>query len=874
MKRLLRLCISGTLVLSLVLMGTGCKSLPQVSFQASVTSGPAPLNVSFTIDEASSLLESYDNYNWDFGDGASQTAGTAGEPISYEYTRAGNYTVTLTAARGADTAKSSTYNLAITVTHGTVALVKVSPDEVELGVELSQQFQAEVSDVYGNPVTGADITWDASGEVGEITPDGTLTTGTTASTFDSGVVATATLDGHSAQGKATVSILPDVLASVEIPYFEVPAGATWQLETAVEDRYGNQITDADISWTVSNEAAGTITEDGLLTAGIKAGNYNDAVEVVVRQGDSEYQAKSAVVIVPDVLEQVAMAPQKLELGIEQEQQFVAVAADKYGNHISGVEFGWSVEVDAGTITQDGLFTAGNMPGTYKKGVVVEARDIRYGSASTDITIEPDYIAFISNLADEDSEIFNMYIMETDGSNQEMLFENTVKVGQYSFSPDGRRLIFNIVNESLDMCYVNADGNWLFVALAGRNAYEPSWSPDGTKIAFQSWEHDPSEIYVMDVDGGNLVQLTDNAAYDDYPNWSPDGTKIAYNSEVGSTVEIFVMNADGSEQTRLTSTQYMHNYFPIWSPDGTKILFQSSRFGKGTWGLYIMDADGKNVVPISESAYYNSAVASWSPDGTTILFNSDRDEEENGELYLVDTDGSNVTRLTDNSALEYFAHWLPRKKGVAVTEASVIIPNLATTMEEMSAQQLTSLARDSVVKIKTDLGSGSGFIIGTDGLIITNNHVVRDAEEITVYLEDGYDYEGTVLSRDMVHDLALVKINESGLPTLEIANLSGVDLGEQVVVMGYPLDKDNITVTSGLVSSIEYDDGSNITWVQTDSAVNPGNSGGPMLDHYGRVIGVVSAKAIGVAVEGVGYAVSANTVNMFLPEMYPEYAVEE
>ena len=368
-------------------------------------------------------------------------------------------------------------------------------------------------------------------------------------------------------------------------------------------------------------------------------------------------------------------------------------------------------------------------------------------------------------------------------------------------------------------------------------------------------------------------MTDNAAYDDYPNWSPDGTKIAYNSQVASTVEIFVMNADGSKQTRLTNILYS-NYFPRWSPDGTLILFQSGRLGEGTWGIYIMTADGKNVEPVIESADYSCVTGSWSPDGTKILFNSNCDEDEYGELYMINVNGTNMTRLTENSALEYFPHWLPRKKGVAVTEASVIIPNLASTAEEMTAQQITSLARDAVVKIKTNIGSGSGFIIGADGHILTNNHVVRDAEEITVYLEDGSDYEGTVLARDMVHDLALVKIDESGLPTLEIANLSGVDLGEQVIVMGYPLDKENVTVTSGLVSSVEYDDGSNIIWVQTDSAVNPGNSGGPMLDHYGRVIGVVSAKAVGVAVEGVGYAVSANTVHMFLPEMYPEYAVEE
>ncbi len=88
----------------------------------------------------------------------------------------------------------------------------------------------------------------------------------------------------------------------------------------------------------------------------------------------------------------------------------------------------------------------------------------------------------------------------------------------------------------------------------------------------------------------------------------------------------------------------------------------------------------------------------------------------------------------------------------------------------------------------------------------------------------------------------------------------------MVVLGYPLETDKVTVTSGLVSAIEFDSGRNITWVQTDSAINPGNSGGAMLDLRGKVIGVVSAKLIGVAVEGVGFAISANTVNTFLPRL--------
>ena len=193
---------------------------------------------------------------------------------------------------------------------------------------------------------------------------------------------------------------------------------------------------------------------------------------------------------------------------------------------------------------------------------------------------------------------------------------------------------------------------------------------------------------------------------------------------------------------------------------------------------------------------------------------------------------------------------------------MVIPN-ASTLKAVTVQELTANARGAVVRIETDLGSGSGFIIDPDGLILTNNHVIRDASEITVFLDNGTSHTGTIQGRDLVRDLAVVKIEASSLPTLELGDLSGVGLGQQVVVLGYPLGTENVTITSGFVSSTDTDGGRNIIWVQTDSAVNPGNSGGPLLNLQGDVVGVVAAKFVSVAIEGVGFAISANTVILYL-----------
>lgn len=148
----------------------------------------------------------------------------------------------------------------------------------------------------------------------------------------------------------------------------------------------------------------------------------------------------------------------------------------------------------------------------------------------------------------------------------------------------------------------------------------------------------------------------------------------------------------------------------------------------------------------------------------------------------------------------------------------------------------------------EVGGGSGFIISGDGLIVTNKHVVDDTTaSYTVLTNDGQRYEAKVLSRDPVNDLALVKIEASGLPTLPLGDSSKTEIGQKVIAIGNSLGHQN-TVTTGIVSGI----GRTITAsgsfgseqlegvIQTDAAINPGNSGGPLLDIGGSVIGINTA----------------------------------
>ena len=138
------------------------------------------------------------------------------------------------------------------------------------------------------------------------------------------------------------------------------------------------------------------------------------------------------------------------------------------------------------------------------------------------------------------------------------------------------------------------------------------------------------------------------------------------------------------------------------------------------------------------------------------------------------------------------------------------------------------------------GQGSGFIISSDGLILTNHHVVRDATDITVHLTDKREFKAKVLGSDEKTDIAVVKVEATDLPTVKLGKSSKVKVGEWVAAIGAPFGLEN-TVTSGIVSAKSRDlpDDQFVPFIQTDAAVNPGNSGGPLFNMAGEVIGINS-----------------------------------
>ena len=168
---------------------------------------------------------------------------------------------------------------------------------------------------------------------------------------------------------------------------------------------------------------------------------------------------------------------------------------------------------------------------------------------------------------------------------------------------------------------------------------------------------------------------------------------------------------------------------------------------------------------------------------------------------------------------------------------------------------------------TSACTGSGFVLTEDGYIVTNNHVVADASEgsIVVQLYSGEEYPAAIVGTDSMNDVALLKIEAEGLQTVTVGDSDQIEVGETVEAIGNPLGELTFTMTAGYISALDREitpDRTPINMLQTDVAINAGNSGGPLFDMAGNVIGITSAKISGItgsgaSIEGVGFAIPIN-----------------
>lgn len=214
--------------------------------------------------------------------------------------------------------------------------------------------------------------------------------------------------------------------------------------------------------------------------------------------------------------------------------------------------------------------------------------------------------------------------------------------------------------------------------------------------------------------------------------------------------------------------------------------------------------------------------------------------------------------------------------VPINPAATFTPT-PTSEPKLNLESIVELVRPSVVKIETNLGMGSGVIFETvnstnEGLILTNYHVIEGSTTIGVVVEDSTTYSAVITGVDQIKDIAVLTICcSSDFKSLDFGNSLELLPGADVTIMGYPLGQfDNASISKGIVSTIAFEDGPKRWVIHTDAAMNPGNSGGPLLSSDGDILGIatygVRKSREGVSVEGFGFAIAEETITDILANL--------
>lgn len=213
-------------------------------------------------------------------------------------------------------------------------------------------------------------------------------------------------------------------------------------------------------------------------------------------------------------------------------------------------------------------------------------------------------------------------------------------------------------------------------------------------------------------------------------------------------------------------------------------------------------------------------------------------------------------------------------GGASTATNTSTANTTSDIVKKTADSVVEISTESVVtgsfaRQYVQQGAGSGVIISQDGYILTNNHVIDGANSVKVRLRDGTEYDATIVGSDASNDIALLKVSATNLSAATFGDSSSLAVGDYVVAIGNPLGELGGTVTDGIISALARKvtiDDTQMTLLQTNAQVNPGNSGGGLFNANGELVGIVNAKQSATEVEGIAFAIPINNVLDILSDL--------
>jgi len=225
------------------------------------------------------------------------------------------------------------------------------------------------------------------------------------------------------------------------------------------------------------------------------------------------------------------------------------------------------------------------------------------------------------------------------------------------------------------------------------------------------------------------------------------------------------------------------------------------------------------------------------------------------------DGDNLITRND-SELSHLN--LSDATGSELTVAEIVDKNEDAVVEIV----VSGTAENMWGQLQLVQGAGSGVIVTEDGYIATNHHVIQGANKVEVTLHNGSKYAARIIGSDPSNDIAVIKIEAKDLTTVTIGDSSTVDVGDLAVAIGNPLGQLGGTATSGIISALDRTlevEGTTLTLLQTDAAINGGNSGGGLFNSRGELIGIVESKASAVGVEGLAFALPINSVSEIIDD---------